>query len=242
MESSGQGLYNKIVQDLKLFDTDEEGVIIRTPYNISLINSIAGTFQEFINNPAYENRVLNLINAVPIIAAEVTREYQNKYGDIPDPIIQNAIKIVDRYTYTLGGVTDDQVVTSDLIVPLVNDLFFALGAGMLLDDTITISYNKLTAIFTDYYVTKVTTNLETFERELMLLYSNYFGVKRYRYVGPDDSRNRDFCSERVDQVFNETEIRAWAGEDWAGKIPSTDALNIFVNLGGYNCRHTLEPV
>lgn len=67
-------------------------------------------------------------------------------------------------------------------------------------------------------------------------------VKFYLYQGSEIDTTRPFCAARRGKVWHEAEIRAWAGEDWAGKRPETNAGNIFDLLGGYNCRHILVPL
>jgi len=42
--------------------------------------------------------------------------------------------------------------------------------------------------------------------------------------------------------FHISEIEETASESWAGKIPGTNASNILINRGGFNCNHQYIPV
>lgn len=238
MESSGISLYNEVVQYLRRLDTTEEGALFSSPHNTSMVNSIAGIMQQHVDNPAYERRVSDLINSVSFIADEVTRKYKN----LPDEAIEGAIRIHDRYQYSISGVLDDENVVNAIMVPYINDIFFAIGNRSELDSLINQIRDSFPTVYRRFFITQVTTQLEQFERELRKYYSDYLGIKRYRFTGPKDELNRDWCHNKVGKVYTEKQIQAWADEDWEGRIPGTDSLSIFVNLGGFNCRHILEPV
>ena len=60
-------------------------------------------------------------------------------------------------------------------------------------------------------------------------------VSKYLYEGPSDSDNRPFCAERVGKIFSTEEVESWNSLNWAGKKPG----NVWLNRGGYNCRHHL---
>lgn len=53
------------------------------------------------------------------------------------------------------------------------------------------------------------------------------------YVGPQDSRNRPFCAERVGKEFTLGEALTW---------DNGQGLPAVIYCGGYGCRHFLQPV
>lgn len=59
------------------------------------------------------------------------------------------------------------------------------------------------------------------------------------YNGPKDDKNRDFCHPRAGQFFHFKEVQLWPQEEapWQGMIPGTNIDSIWVNRGGFNCRH-----
>ena len=50
----------------------------------------------------------------------------------------------------------------------------------------------------------------------------------FLYAGPDDEKTREFCQERVNQVFTRAEIDA---------MDNGQLGDVFLTGGGYNCRH-----
>lgn len=63
-------------------------------------------------------------------------------------------------------------------------------------------------------------------------------ITKWRYSGPIDSVTRSWCSQHVGKEFTKEElINQWQGS-WAGKSGSDP----FMDRGGYNCRHHLEPI
>jgi hypothetical protein len=49
--------------------------------------------------------------------------------------------------------------------------------------------------------------------------------------------SRQFCKDRVRKVFTRAEIEGWKKLEWQGK---NDNYDPFIDVGGYNCTHTLS--
>lgn len=64
----------------------------------------------------------------------------------------------------------------------------------------------------------------------------------FYYAGGLLPTSREFCIERDQQYFHYREVESWASKNWQGKMENTTAQNIYENLGGYNCNHSLIPV
>jgi hypothetical protein len=82
----------------------------------------------------------------------------------------------------------------------------------------------------------------TTDRAYMQAAADELDIQWFRYAGGEIEQTRDFCSERLGQVFHRSEIAAWADLQWAGKMHGTDTETIFKNLGGYRCNHSLTWV
>lgn len=241
MHSSGIAMYNKTASSLKNLETNSDGKLISGTWNTNTITEIASILIDFLDSPTYELRVNTLIDSVSKITSAVTQDMM-KLGNIPAPVINDALKLEARYRYALEGVLTDQAVESATVVPFINDVFYAIGSSKSLSSFISESRPKLTDHFVAYFVTKVTTLLEQYERDLMLLYSANFGIDEFIFDGPKDDRNRGWCHSKVGKKYTAKQISNWVIEEWGGKIPGTTASSIYVNLGGYNCRHILKPI
>lgn len=240
METSGRALYNQTVGYVRRLDTNEEGALIRTTNNVNLIAKLSATYSEFLDSPTYEKRIAQLVDDMDSVLLEVTNKYVERYGFVPDPIYREAVELTNGFKYAMEGTLTDESVEYGIVTPAINRLYFDMGTGSRADDVIE-DYRDVENTFVRYFQTEVVILMEQLERRLNQLYGSYNNVTKWRYVGPEDSKNREFCAHRVDGVYTEDEIRSWADEDWEGKIDGTNAVNIFANLGGYNCRHVLEP-
>jgi len=63
------------------------------------------------------------------------------------------------------------------------------------------------------------------------------GIQKFRYRGSLMKTSRPWCVNHAGKVFTKAEINSWNGETWRGKKPG----NVWVNRGGYNCRHYFTP-
>jgi hypothetical protein len=87
------------------------------------------------------------------------------------------------------------------------------------------------------------TTYATAERALTNSIFKDLNWKWFRYVGGEIDTTRTFCEERNGKYFHRNSIAEWADEgEWSGQIEGTNSENIFVFLGGWNCRHSLIPV
>jgi len=64
------------------------------------------------------------------------------------------------------------------------------------------------------------------------------GMTHQLYYGSIIGSTRKFCAERAGKVFSNEEVDSWNKLDWDGKKPG----NVWINRGGYRCRHHLQPV
>jgi hypothetical protein len=241
MSTSGTALYNQMIGTVRDMQTDEDNRLLPGAYNTSAINDTAGIMIDFFDSPTYEARLKDLIDSLPGISTQVVLASQKKHGDLPSELIDQLIKIQDSYQYALEGVLDDQQVEYALVTPYVNDAFYMVGNN---SDLYTLENRtkEIQDAFYHYYITKVTTLVEQFEREQLNAIAEYYQTTKFKFTGPKDKLNRDWCHDKVNKVYTRTEVESWASETWDGQIPGTTPENIWVNLGGYNCRHVLTPV
>jgi len=83
------------------------------------------------------------------------------------------------------------------------------------------------------YAAQVTTAVQGFDNSVTSIKANAIGAEEFRYAGAEDSKNRDFCAERVNKVFTDAEAATW---DNGQGLPAD------IYLGGYQCRHRKEYI
>lgn len=90
------------------------------------------------------------------------------------------------------------------------------------------------------------------DRFIGVTYSTELLLKYAKYQGGVIKTSRDFCIERNNKVFSMDEIRKFGTpqdefggytDKGLGKFQGkTDPYNPIIDLGGYNCRHQLDPI
>lgn len=78
------------------------------------------------------------------------------------------------------------------------------------------------------------TGLVSYDRMVTMKTWSAAGLERFRYFGPKDIKNREFCETHVGKVFTIEEIRKM---DNGQKPPMNDVL---VFQGGWGCRHVWQ--
>ncbi len=106
------------------------------------------------------------------------------------------------------------------------------------------------------YVTQVTNDSITqFNANYNQTITQDLGIEFYNYTGTVIAGTRPFCNNFVKDYFHKKEVEELgAGIDpltgktlssenlLEGRIKGTNSSNIFINRGGWNCRHFFSPI
>lgn len=87
--------------------------------------------------------------------------------------------------------------------------------------------------------TEMSDFFDRYERTYSNNVAKEVGLDQARYSGGLMGTSRDFCVQRQGKIFTRKDIVGWASLSFRGK---NAAYNPFTDLGGYNCRHTLDWV
>jgi len=80
------------------------------------------------------------------------------------------------------------------------------------------------------------------------------GIEFYKYTGTVISGTRPFCNKFVNDYFHKKEVESLgvginpltgtvlSNSLLSGRINGTNKSNIFINRGGWNCRHFFSPI
>ena len=85
-----------------------------------------------------------------------------------------------------------------------------------------------------YYYKEGREEFTKYERTSKLAFSSALKLNYAIYQGGTIEDTRDFCTVRNGKVFNRETIEGWINETWRGKKADH---NIFIDAGGWNCRH-----
>lgn len=94
--------------------------------------------------------------------------------------------------------------------------------------------------FRRYAKQLVQDSLMGFDSQFAKYRAEEIGLKHFRYAGTLERDSRPFCRKHVNKIYSEKDIeRIWKSpRTWQGAAQGDP----FVVRGGYNCRHTWQPV
>lgn len=93
--------------------------------------------------------------------------------------------------------------------------------------------------FVKYASLLVTDSIMGFDGQLAKFRADELGLNSYLYYGSIIKDSRDFCRKHTGKVYTEEEInQIWANDTAQGR----DQGSPFIVRGGYNCRHSWQPV
>lgn len=93
--------------------------------------------------------------------------------------------------------------------------------------------------FVKYASLLVTDSIMGFDGQLAKFRADELGLTSYLYYGSIIKDSRDFCRKHAGKVYTEEQIREiWANDTGQGR----DQGSPFIVRGGYNCRHSWQPI
>ena len=93
--------------------------------------------------------------------------------------------------------------------------------------------------FVKYASLLVTDSIMGFDGQLAKYRADALGLGSFLYYGSIIKDSRDFCRKHTGKVYTEEEInQIWASDTGQGR----DQGSPFIVRGGYNCRHSWQPV
>jgi hypothetical protein len=241
-----QNLHFEILQLVKGLEV-KNGIISPNGKNIKLINNAKASFEKSFFTDAYAENVSNFLANFDTIVIS-----QNKYLKILDKVFDEgkaaytfAIETAKEATYnslTQAGLEQN------ILLPIKNILNQSITTGSSYKDMVAnlqteiLGNAQIEARYVRYAKQITTDSLNQFSRNYMEVATQDLGLQWFFYSGSNKETTRDFCSAHARRIFHISEIKGWANDKWAGKIPTTNEGNIMTFLGGYNCGHQLIPV
>jgi len=247
MEKSGEFARRNIIGLVRELDVNEDGTLIATDRNSSLIQGVSIGIQQVTASFAFENRVDKVVNSIPDIRKAVERNFIVQHGIIKGETIPILNNLQTRVENDMEQILSAQTIENEIHQP-VSDITQQLILGNFSQEkAIDFVNEKVPNLFTQFAHVRVDTTLQQYSRSITQILAEQEGLIWFKYSGPTGPTSlgnhiRDFCDDHVDQVWLKAEIEQWPQQNWDGKIPSTNSFTIFQNLGGYNCRHDLTPV
>jgi hypothetical protein len=226
-----------IIKELSTFQVD--GKFIFDTENINNIDQIDKVIEKVLKDNGYFDTISGYSKEFEKALSESIKAYSS-FGAKPSQLLTKFNKVVfnNFQNEMIYGFTETNI-KQPIKTALIN---YVGSAG---------TFKDFKASIIDLVQSKkLETDVDLAARELVFQYkrsqqaqlANKFNVKYFRYVGGEINTTRPFCDKRNGNIYTKEVIQSWASEDWSGKKAGTTSTNIFINLGGYRCRHSLIPV
>lgn len=246
MRTSGKNAWNKVRPLLNNL-TDIEGRLSNTQAP-SVLNDVEAALNEAFTTNTHQKRIDSLKRPIEDLRKMTLRDFTRKFGLVSDGAIAQSKQLASQLESNIDFAMSLQEFENNIFLPVLVSV----------DTHIEVTGTKNALIKdiehriiqgTEAYGTAWANGLyESYSRALNDTFAASFQLVFAKYDGPRTGTNktpdapRDFCSQRVSNYFHIKEVASWSSLNWEGKISGTDSRNIFMLLGGYNCRHKLVYV
>ena len=261
-------IYKAILKKLDSVKRNSDGLIILNDHNINILYDINDIAYEAVKNSDYKQFVNEFIKEFDT-QLDITSEYMDGITTNKLVIPKEAEYIVELYK---KGAYNDMFSKNNLVSQFakpIQDIFkrAVTSEGSFVDMTesireIVIGDKEKQGRLHRYTGQIAWDAFAGSDRAGTKQLSEANDIVFFRYAGGILNDSREFCVHRNNHYFHIKEIELW-GEmkeysdsqknfvtikewkkenGWKGMIAGTNPQNIFTNIGGYNCRHSLVPV
>jgi len=208
--------------------------------NIKLLRTVRDELERIIVDKTYRARVEQFTRNFP----RIKRQTDSLYKGI-DRFNKNKNSFKDLLAFnielTQASLTEAGI-RNAVTEPIAKLLSEGVTSGMNIDDMedalrINILGDPERLGGLERYTKQITRDaLNQFSRNYNESISMDLGLEWYFYSGSIIEDTRSYCVERAGKYFHKKEVEDVPSQ-WAGMIPGTNSSSIFINAGGYNCRH-----
>lgn len=244
-------LYNNVLSIYSSVKTDEDGSIKKTASNYNKLNQISTVYQAFTQKTTsaigqwlvkQSSKLLNL-----------STKYFKKITVFDNDVVEGKVRKnllaelgydIQKKAFIKGRWLDNLVKgggVSDSIGALLND---AIAAKMNLKQFISNVKNVISpagggGVLTRHFNTFTRDFFNRVDRSIGKGYADQLELNFAIWGGTLKKNSRQICEDNVNKVFTRKELIAIGETSWPEK---KKVHNIFLDLGGYNCRHQLDWV
>jgi hypothetical protein len=261
-------IYDSLQEDLRNLEL-QDGRIKASVKNLSLINSIKNKLNKIILTDEYKAEVKDFaksFNEITSLQNDYWRGIEKQFK--PKPLLQ-AIK-EQAITDTVSKLTESGI-GANIAEPIADILRTNITSGGSYKDLTNQLRESLVNTQTpgtlEKYVGQITTDaVNQYNGQYTQIIANEWNYEFFKYDNTDILSTRPWCDAMTDQPYfhisqlpklitgqgltylnkktskrEPVPINAKTGLP-NGMIPGTDANNVFIRRGGYNCGHQIRPI
>lgn len=268
VEKEQINIYKAILKKLDKVKRNDDGFIILNEHNIDLLNEINDISVDIVRNSDYKNFVKDFIKEFDT-QIDITTQYIGGITESKIVLPKDADLIVDLYK---KSAYNEMFAKNNLVAQFskpIHDLFkkAVTSEGSFVDMTesireIVVGDKEKQGRLHKYASQIAWDAFAGSDRAGTKQLSEANDIVFFRFAGGILNDSRQFCIHRNNHYFHIKEIELWgqmkeydeskkkfvtikewkSENGWKGMIAGTNSQNIFTNLGGHNCRHSLIPI
>lgn len=265
--ASQKAMLNAIEEEVKRLDL-RNGRIKTTVANLKIVASIKAKMLRLVLNPDYVGEVKQFVKAfrdVTTLQNEYWKSVETAYK--PPKILKQIRQQAIQDTVGKLGDAGIGVNIGDQVASILNTNITTGGSYASLTDQLRellTDTKKSDGLLTRYARQITTDSINQYSAQVTQVISNDLGFEWHAYQGSDIVTTRPFCDAMTDRRYfhvseindliaakdlyyikdgKETKVPIYAKTGLPhGMIEGTNAENIFIRRGGYNCQHQIRPV
>src|SRR5574337_27875 len=239
----------------------ENGVIISNNKNIELTTALDKIFAEFsksdyqklINRFAEDLKGITELNHRYFKTIEPDQDKLSKVQKDTDLLMRKRLGLNTKGEIVKKGFLDRLISDETLLRKVKEETFRSITQGKPIKDY----RNKITKLVAGskgvdgglqrHFNTFATDTYNNYERTLSHQYATRLDLKYFIYAGGTIQTSREFCEIHNGKVYTTEEAQKWKKQVGKPKGPvwneeKDGAYNRLSDLGGYNCRHSIDYI
>lgn len=240
-------IYKSIINRLDLLER-KNGIIAVTQANLKIASEIFTFLLKVLTSGVYKKFVTAFINEFDVQAVINDKILSQTLDNVTKSDVSKLI--LEQYkAIATDSLISSSTLTSVLAGPIKTEIEKAVLSGLSIAE-LTENIRAITLGNADQlgrlerYASQIAYDgIATTDRAYTKSISEENDIEFFRYAGGLVRDSRDFCISKDNKQYHIKEIENWGNlSDWQGRIKGTNSSNIFTNLGGYRCEHSLVPI
>lgn len=239
VDSQNKVLFEALLKVLDSLET-QDGVVLTNANNIAKAEQIVAILNDTLFGSDYLTAVQSFVGSFSEQAVLINEIYSEQFDFTEKDIYKSLVTQAQKSTLDF---LDEDAIGQAVFEPLQKNLITSIYSGG--------KYSDMVKAMKEYLIDepKLTSYVTRYARDSMAIFDNTYTqliakdveVEYFEYSGGTLKDSREFCLQRVGNVYTKDEIEKWASKEWQGKNPATTEATIFAYRGGYNCIHSFIP-
>jgi hypothetical protein len=238
-------MWQTISKTLKKLELDSSGNIKVNNANLKVLRTLRGDILKTIITPQYKKDLNKFLGGFDELKGINDTYYKAAASGL---LNENKLVFKEVVNASIDATKNSLLeagISNEIIKPVQNLLTRNVTTGGNFDDLATalkteILGDKERLGGLERYTKQITKDsLQQFNANYNESVSYDLGFEFFYYHGAVKTTSRTYCLDLVTggRWYHKKEIENTASQQWAGKIPGTNASTIFIYRGGYNCGH-----